>query len=369
MPRKLVLGKVKRVVVKMGTSTITDNGFISGRRISRLVADILDVIARGYEIIIVSSGAIGAGCGALGKKRENLTIPEKQALAAVGQTILINEYRRYFMKRGHDVGQILLTEDDVMHRRRFLNARNTFNSLLEMGIIPVVNENDSVVIKEIKFGDNDTLSAHVANIVEADLLIILSDVDGLYRQLSDASPVYEVYKIDEEIRKWAGGVGSEYGTGGMLTKLSAAEIIMKSGEIMVIANGKKKGVIGRILSGEKLGTFFIGNNTSMKSRKRWIAFNMKTRGRLTIDDGAVEALSRSKRSLLASGITGVEGRFDLGDAVEIVDLRRHPIGKGIVNYTRDELIQIRGRKTSEIKRILGSTYYDEVINRDDLILY
>jgi len=287
----------------------------------------------------------------------------------VGQTILINEYRKHFLKKGRDVGQILLTEDDVMHRRRFLNARNTFNTLLQMGIVPVVNENDSVVIKEIKFGDNDTLSAHVANIVEADLLIILSDVDGLYRTLSDSRPVYEVFRIDDEIRAWAGGVGSVHGTGGMQTKLRAAEIIMKSGEKMVIANGMKPGAINRILDGEKLGTFFIGNNLAMKSRKRWIAFSMKSYGRIVIDEGAVDALSNAKRSLLASGIVAVEGKFDLGDAVELVNARGAAVGKGIVNYTFKELDLIKGKKTGEIKKILGSTYYDEVINRDDLIIY
>jgi glutamate 5-kinase len=369
VPRKDLLKNVRRVVVKVGTSLITDNGAISGKKISSLVGDVVTLIHRGYEVIIVSSGAISAGAGALQRKRENISIPEKQAFAAVGQTILMNEYRRCFNNRGISVGQILLTEDDVKHRARFLNARHTFNALLELGVVPVVNENDSVAVKEIKFGDNDTLSAHVANIVEADLLVILSDIDGFYHDLSDGAPVEEIHRIDDTIRTEAGGSGSVHGTGGMSTKIRAAEIIIQSGEKMIIADGNVKGMLGMIMSGQRVGTLFTGRKKSLKSRKRWIAFNMKAAGRLNIDDGAVSALGELKKSLLASGITGITGVFEPGDAVEICSVSGELIGKGIVNYSNAELESIKGKKTKEIRSILGSGYYDEVINRDDMILF
>jgi len=369
VPRKNLLKNVKRVVVKIGTSIITENGTISTNRISTLVHDIVAVIRRGYEVVVVSSGSISSGAGALKRDREGLTIPEKQAMAAVGQIILMNEYRKCFQWEGLEVGQILLTEDDVNNRRRFLNARHTLNTLLGLGVVPVVNENDSVVVKEIKFGDNDTLSAHVANIVEADLLILLSDVNGFYRDLSDPEPVEEIFDIDDEVKRQAGGSGTVHGTGGMATKIRAAEITIRCGEKMIIANGRDENVLSRIVDGEKIGTIFVGRDQSLGSRKRWIAFSMRNSGKIQIDDGALRALRDNKKSLLPSGITDVSGKFDLGDAVEIVDGNDHPVGKGIVNYDVHELRLIMGKKTKEIRNILGGTYFDEVINRDDLIMY
>lgn len=369
MPRKELLKNVRRIVVKVGTSLLTENDAISERLILKLTTDINALIKKGYETVIVSSGAISAGAGALKKKRESLSIPEKQALAAVGQTILMNEYRKCFQKSGHDVGQILLTEDDVKNRKRFLNARHTFNTLFNMGVVPIVNENDSVVIKEIKFGENDTLSAHVANLVEADLLIILSDIDGFYWDLKDPAPVQEVNEITEEIKKRAGGAGSVHGTGGMFTKIKAAEIIIKSGEMMIIASGREEGILSRVMNGENIGTIFTNKSGGMRSRKRWIAFNMKSGGKITIDDGAVRAICEKKKSLLASGILEISGRFNMGDAVEVCNSEGVPVGKGIINYNNHDLALIKGKKTAEIKEILKSSYFDEAINRDDLIIY
>ena len=368
MPRKKFLKDAKTIVVKIGTSIITDNGVISKARITGLVSDIAALKNSGYQVVIVSSGAISAGAGALKMSRENISIPVKQAFAAVGQTILMNTWREAFLKAECEVGQILLTEDDVKDRRRFINARHTFSSLLEMGIIPIVNENDSVVIKEIKFGDNDILSAHVTNIVEAELLILLSDVEGFYNDLSDPEPVEEICEITKDVIARAGGSGSIHGTGGMLSKIRAAEVIIKCGEKMIIANGKVKGILSRIINGEKIGTLFIGNEP-LCSRKRWIAFNMKTAGKIVVDDGAEKALRQHKKSLLSTGVIDIEGRFHLGDAVEIVNKNGGIVGKGIVNYNFMELQTIKGKKTSQIKDILGSSYFDEVINRDDLILY
>jgi glutamate 5-kinase len=369
VPRSKRLKKVKRIVVKIGTSNITEDGAISPRRIAELSADIISLIRSGYQAVVVTSGAISAGADAMKRNRENLTIPEKQALASIGQTILMNEYGSCFSGAGIPVGQILLTEDDVKNRLRFINARHTFNSLMDMGVVPIVNENDSVATGEIRIGDNDTLSAHVANIVEADLLILLSDVDGFYRDLSDPEPVEEITEIDGRIRKMAGGAGSIHGTGGMMTKINAAEIVIKSGEMMVIANGRNKNVLSRIMKGEVLGTLFIGSAESMPSRKRWIAFNEKVKGAIFIDNGAVSAIRDRKKSLLATGITGVEGKFSQGDAVEITDGSGAAIGKGIVNYSAGELKKIKGKKSSEIRDVLGGTFFDEVINRDYMIIF
>ncbi len=360
---------VRRIVVKVGSSLITEDHSISTNRISRLVTDIITLAREGYQVVLVSSGAISAGSGAMDRRREQCTIPQKQALASVGQTILMNEYRKCFNWEGYEIGQILLTEDDVKHRRRFLNARHTLQSLLDMGVIPIVNENDSVVIKEIKFGDNDTLSAHVANIIEADLLILLSDVKGFYWDLDDDGPVEEIHEITEEVKRRGRGTSSRYGTGGMTTKIAAAEIIMRSGEMMIIANGNEDRVLGRIMKGEKIGTLFAGTHPTLKSRKRWIAFNVKVKGSIVVDEGAEKAITRSKKSLLAIGIDTVKGNFELGDAVDIENQSGHVIGRGIVNYNSGELRKIMGKKTAEVREILGATFYDEVINRDDMIIF
>ncbi len=367
MPRKELVSGVKTIVIKIGTSTITEKGLLSRKKISRIVSDISVLIKKGYSIVLVSSGAIAAGASTLNKSRTNLSIPEKQAFAAVGQSVLINEYRRAFGRRGINVGQLLLTEDDIRNRRRFLNARHALNSLLDLKVIPIINENDSVVIKEIKFGDNDTLSAHVSSLIDADLLILLSDVDGFYSDIKDAEPIDEVYEITEEIMKKAKGSASIYGTGGMYTKILAAEIIIRFGEMMIIANGSEKKVLERLMKGEKIGTIFVGKKT-LKSRKKWLSLR-KTGGVITIDEGAVKALQERKKSLLATGIVAIKGKFDMGDAVEINSVSGYAIGKGIVNYDYRELDQIKGRKTKEIKKILGSKYFDEVINRDDMIVY
>ncbi|MDY6967890.1 MAG: glutamate 5-kinase [Spirochaetota bacterium] len=356
------------MVVKVGTSSITENGIISKNRMSQLVSDIIAIMSLGYQVVIVTSGAISAGSGALEKRRENLTIPKKQAFASIGQTILMNEYRKLFLLDGFEVGQILLTEDAVNNRKRFLNVRYTINTLLELGVVPIVNENDSVAIDEIKFGDNDILSAHVANIVEADLLVLLSDIDGFYLNMDDPAPVEEICEINDEIIECAGGSRSIHGTGGMLSKIRAAEIVVRSGEMMIIANGLYENILCRIVSGEKIGTIFLSKDSSLSSRKRWIAFNSKVKGRVMIDEGAIKALCKRKKSLLSTGIKSLEGEFDSGDAVEIVDEKRDIIGKGLVNYNKDDLQKIIGKKSPEIRDILDGAFYDEVINRDDLIL-
>ncbi len=368
MSRKTFLKSVKRIVVKVGTTSLTEGGLISESKIRMLVDDIAGLCEKGYQIALVSSGAISAGAAAMGRKKNNLTIPEKQALASIGQSLLMNEYRKQFGRKSLHAGQILLTEDDVKNRKRFLNARNTFESLFEMGVIPIVNENDTVAVNEIKFGDNDTLSAHIASVIDAHLLVLLSDIDGFYRDLSDPSPLEHVNKITPEILKSAGDSGSGHGTGGMITKLKAADMILKCGEMMIIARGAERNILGRIMAGENTGTLFAGENARIPSRKKWIALR-KSRGEVIIDSGASEALISRKKSLLASGITAVNGSFDMGVAVEILESSGKAIGRGIVNYSSTELDTIKGKSTREIKEILGSKYFEEAVNRDYMVVY
>jgi len=354
-------------VVKIGSSSITESDIISSTKISKFASDIAELKKKGYEVAIVTSGAISSGAGVLKINRNNLSIPEKQALAAVGQAVLMNEYRKCFDKLGFNIGQILLTEDDMRSRKRFLNARNALDALFKMGVIPVINENDTVTVSEIKFGDNDTLSAHVFNLIEADLLILLSDIDGFYYELDDPEPVYEIFKITDDLRKRAGGAGTSHGTGGMLTKVNAAEMIMRFGGLMVVADGKESSILTKIMSGERKGTLFAGEKIKINERKKWISMR-KPRGSVIIDDGAVKALVAGKKSLLASGIVDISGKFDMGDIVEIDDIHNKIIAKGIVNYRSEELIIIKGKKTVEIKNLLNGHFFDEVINRDDMII-
>lgn len=367
MKRTDYLKNVKRIVVKIGTSTITVDDKISTVKIRKIADDISFLLESGLQVIIVTSGAISSGAGVLNLSRNHLTIPERQALAAIGQTQLMDKYRECFLKKNIHVGQMLLTEDDMRNRRRFLNARNTVNALLDLKVVPVINENDSVAVKEIKIGDNDTLSAHVLTLIEGDLLILLSDINGFYYDLKDPEPMYEIFKIDEDLKKRAGGAGSVHGTGGMITKINAAEMIMRFGGKMIIADGKEPDILKRIISGERIGSLFIGEDRRFNSRKKWISLR-KAKGSITIDDGAVKALVSGKKSLLATGITGVDGKFDMGDIIEIFNLKGNTVAKGIVHYNSEELDLIKGKRTDQIKSILGIKYFDEVINRDDLFI-
>ncbi len=368
MPRKKLIDKVKTLVVKVGSSSITEKGEISSKKIQKLVNDVMKIRAKGVFVVIVSSGSISAGIGILGHDRIGLTIPKKQAIASVGQTILMNEYQKAFQVHSVQVGQILLTEDDIQNRRRYLNARHTILAQKDLNIVPIVNENDTVVVKEIKIGDNDTLSAHVTSLINAELLVLLSDIDGFYWNLTDENPAEEINLITDKVFQSAGGTGSEHGTGGMYTKIKAAEYLLRLGEMMIIANGEEQNILSRIMKGEKKGTIFANENKPLTSRKKWIALK-SIQGKLFIDSGAVDAIKTNKKSLLSSGVIDISGNFEMGDLVEIFDQSNLRIARGIINYNNDELILIKGKKTSEIRNILGSTYFDEVINRDNLIVY
>lgn len=368
MPRSHLVKHVKRIVVKVGTSTVTTDGAVCEKQIRALSADIAALRENGYELVVVSSGAITAGITALKKNRNDLSIPEKQALAAVGQVDLLRAWQEALGHHGYAVGQILLTEDDLKNRRRFLNARHTLTALLSMNVIPIVNENDSVVVKEIQLGDNDTLSAHVTSLVHAELLILLSDVDGFYWNLDDPEPVEEISELTDEVFMRGGASRTSVGTGGMSTKLKAAREVTRFGDNMVIAHGRTPDVLSRIMKGEKIGTLFHGDERIMNSRQRWLSLSSGN-GRIIIDDGAVEALTKKKKSLLAIGVTEVSGTFGMGDLVEICTETGVCIAKGLVNYTNDDLNRIKGLKTCEIQAIKDISFYNEVIHRDDMVVY
>ncbi|MDR3562880.1 MAG: glutamate 5-kinase [Negativicutes bacterium] len=367
------LAEAKRIVVKVGTSTLTyGTGKLNLQQIEKLVRELSDLVNQGKEIILVSSGAVGAGMDRLGLKEKPKTIPEKQAAAAVGQGILMHTYEKLFGEYGQIVAQVLLTREDSVNRKRYTNSRNTLTTLLGMGVIPVINENDVVAVDELKIGDNDTLSAMVASIVDADLLIILSDVDGLYTDNPQTNPtarlITEITDITPEIEALAGGPGSVRGTGGMYTKIQAAKIAVNSGVVMTIASGSHSGVIREIVSGAEVGTIFLPRENRLQIRKRWLAFGARVRGSVTVDKGCERALLKGGSSLLAAGIKAVDGDFVHGNTIRILTTEGREIARGIANYNAEEARRITGAHTNEIAAILGSKPYDEVIHRDNLVL-
>lgn len=360
-----------RIVVKVGTSTLTHaNGQLNLGRMERLVRELADIHNQDIEVLLVSSGAIGTGANRMGLKQVPRTLPEKQALAAIGQGALLHMYEKFFAEYGKTVAQVLLTREDLDERMRYLNATNTLLAILGMDVIPIINENDTVVVEEIKFGDNDMLSSLIATIVNADLLIILSDVDGFYDhdpRVDDlAQLVNEVYEITTEMEGNSTNRGIAFSSGGMLTKLKGAKVCMASGIPMVIANSTERNVLRRILAGERLGTLFIPREEKLQARKKWIAFGTVLHGAVTIDTGAANALLKRGKSLLASGIVDVEGDFGRGTVVAVLGADGREIARGMVNYGAEEIRMIAGKRSSDIEKILGEKDYDEVIHRNNL---
>lgn len=367
------LQAARRIVVKVGTSTLTHpNGKLNFSRIEGLVRELADAVNSGKQILLVSSGAVGAGMDRLGWKEKPKTIPEKQAAAAVGQGILMHTYEKLFGEYGQIVAQVLLTREDSVNRRRYTNSRNTLLKLLEIGVIPIINENDAVSIDELKIGDNDTLSASVAAIVDADVLIILSDVAGVYSANPQTDPTArllpEIGDVTPEIEAMCGGAGTMRGTGGMLTKMAAARMAMNSGIVMVIASGSQDGVVQSVLTGKPIGTLFPPRQNRLQFRKRWLAFGARIKGRLTVDKGCAQALLSNGSSLLAAGIKGVEGSFEQGSTVSIVNQEGWEIARGLANYNTEDARKIMGAHTHEITKILGHKPYDEVVHRDNMVL-
>ena len=368
-----LVADAQKIVVKVGTSTLThSNGKLNLEQIERLVRQLSDLRNQGKDVVLVSSGAIGAGMGKLNLAERPRTIPEKQAVAAVGQGILLHIYEKMFSEYGQATAQLLLTKADMEHRQRFLNGRNTLLTLLKLGVIPIVNEIDTVAFEEIKFGDNDTLAALVGTLIDADLVILLTDIDGFYdgdpRKNSQAKRISVVETIDEQIEGLAGSVGSKFGSGGMATKVSAASIAVNAGIPLMIGHGAEPNIIRRLTSGEDVGTLFLPIEMKPHLRKKWIALGSHVGGRIVVDDGARDALLHKGKSLLPSGIVSVEGDFAAGDVVGIADLEGREFARGITNYSWLELNKIKGQKSKDICPILGYKDYDEVIHRDNLSL-
>jgi glutamate 5-kinase len=369
------LGRIRRLVVKVGSGLITTPAAgPDRRRIAALAADL--AAARGEpprEIVLVTSGAIATGMARLALSRRPRSMPETQAAAAVGQSALMRHYESAFKRHRLSVGQILLTAQDIGDRARYLNARNTLLALLGFGVLPIVNENDTVAVEEIKVGDNDNLSALVASLIEADLLVLLTDVDGLFTSNpavdAAARKLDTVESVTDDIARlvWAGaGVGA---VGGMVTKLQAAQKAATSGVPMIIANGRTEHVLERLLGGEPLGTYFAPKTDRLGARKRWIAFAVPPQGRLTVDAGAVRALTLGGKSLLPSGVVQVDGDFAAGEVVAVAgEADGKEFARGLVNFDAPELRQIRGAKTRDIEPRLGYKSFDEVIHRDNLVI-
>lgn len=362
------------LVVKIGTSSLTHpkTGDLALSTIAVLVETLSKLRRQGQRIVLVSSGAVGVGCGRLGLSERPRTMALKQAVAAVGQGRLMRIYDDFFTTLNQPIAQVLLTRGDLVQRQRYLNAYNTFQELLNLGVIPIVNENDTVAVDELKFGDNDTLSALVASLVEADWLFLLTDVDRLYsadpRQQPDAQPISVVNSIAELAQVQVGDRGSIWGTGGMATKITAAEIAGEAGVRTVITEGRSPVNIERILAGEALGTQFEPQPRPINARKRWIAHALVPTGKLYLDRGAVQAIAQLGKSLLAAGIVQVEGVFQSQDAVLLCDRNGQEIARGLVNYNSQELEKIQGRRSEEVPTILGYSGAETVVHRDNLVL-
>ena len=375
-PRKerQALRDVKRVVVKIGSSLLTNDGRgLDGRAIGSWVDQLVGLLARGIEPIVVSSGAVAEGMVRLGWHERPTELHELQAAASVGQSGLVQCWESHFSRHGIRSAQVLLTHDDLSSRRRYLNARNSLHTLTDMGVIPIINENDAISIKEIKLGDNDTLGALVANLMDADALILLTDQNGLYdadpRKNPKAKLIEEALADDERLDAVAGD-GGKLGTGGMATKLNAARLAARSGAMTVIASGREMNIIPRLLDGEKLGTLLKSADEPLTARKRWIMGQMQSRGTLVLDDGAVRHVCDNGASLLPVGVKALRGRFQKGDLVTCVDQQGRKIAKGLINFDRLEADRILGVSTEHIEERVGHEvdYHGELIHRDDLVL-
>ncbi len=370
MDSRPALKKARRIVVKVGTNALTNaTGRFHRAHFEQLASEIAEAAAE-REVVVVSSGAIALGVERLGLPAKPKDVPGKQACAAVGQSRLMRAWEEALHPR--PVAQVLLTHDDVQERRRYLNARHALERLLEQRVIPVINENDTVSADEIKFGDNDTLAGLVAGLVDADLLVILSDVDGLYeedpRQNPRAERIAYVSQLTKELLAKAGASGSKVGTGGMATKVRAAARATELGIRTVICAGLTAGRLGQVLAGEEVGTLFEAVTQKTKARAAWIAHALKARGRLTVDDGARRAVLERNKSLLPSGVRAVEGRFDKGDPVDIVGADGEAFARGLAAYDSNELQRIAGKKTSQIEAELGYRGLDEAVHKDDLVV-
>ncbi len=371
--RKDILTQVNRIVVKLGSYVLTTPTCKLDKKVfSDVVTCVSGIKQKGLEFILVTSGAIASGMGKLGLEKRPSLISREQAVAAIGQINLMGLYERLFKKHGIHTAQILLTHSDLGNRKSFLNARHTLNRVLEYGAVPIINENDTTVAEEIKFGDNDYLSSLIINLAQADLLIILTDIDGCYdrdpHDCPDARLIPLIENIDSRIEQFAMGTKSRIARGGMATKIKAAKTAASYGVATIIANGKTPGTLQKIIAGEEVGTLILPEQNKLTSRKHWIAFTLKPQGALHVDDGAKTAITENRKSLLPSGIVRVTGDFDAGEAVSCCDHRGTEFARGLSAYNASEINKIKGLKTCCIEKVLGHCSNIEVINRDDLVL-
>ena len=367
------LREAKRVVVKVGTSTLVrTSGKPDFRRMDRLVREIADLKNEGREMVLVSSGAIAIGMDSIGLRQKPAEIPARQALAAIGQSSLMTLYKKFFADYGQTAAQVLLTKENAARHHQYANSRNALLELLSMGAVPVINENDVVAVDEIKIGDNDTLSATVATLIDADALLILSDIDGLYtanpQEDKTARWLPEVAEITPAIERMAGGAGSSFGTGGMATKIEAAKIAVNAGATFVIAPSARDDVISAVLAGELVGTVFSAKEARLRQRKSWLAFGKRIAGDVVVDEGCEAAMRAHGSSLLAAGIVAVEGDFAAGTTVRVLSARQQEIARGIVNYSAAQIAKIAGRQSRDFASLIEGEIRDEVIHRDNMVL-
>ncbi len=372
--RQEIATAARTIIVKVGTRVLTRaDGALNQERVAALAEELHQLIATGRKVALVTSGAVGAGLGRLGLTRRPTELAKLQAVAAVGQSHLIETYDRGLRAHGHHAAQLLLTAEDLDDRTRYLNVRNTIRTLFEYGAVPIINENDTVSVDELRttFGDNDRLAAMVTNCIRAGLLVILSDVDGLYDgdpQNPKSQVIHTITRLEPAIYDLVRDKATGLSKGGMASKLEAARIATASGENVIIASGRQPGSLAKIIAGEVVGTLFVAQGSSLPSWKRWIGFTVQPRGTVVLDGGARKALVEQGRSLLAIGITEVAGPFKKGDVVSIRDHAGAEIARGLTNYNSDDLAQIKGRKTDDIAAILGACPYEAVIHRDNLAL-
>ena len=363
---------IRRIVVKVGSNVLTCPQGLNLPVIDALSQQIIQLERSGQEVILVSSGAMAAGVRKLAIERRPEAIPARQAVAAVGQAGLMLSWEKALARHQKKVAQMLLTAEDMTSRKRYLNARNTLNTLLDWGVLPIINENDTIMVDEIRFGDNDNLAAVITLLMDADILINLTDIDGLYdrdpRTHKDAELLAEIGTIGRDIERYAGDIPGALGTGGMRSKIKAARKVTVAGIPMIIANGKKPNVLADIFDGRPTGTFFKPKTERLSSRKCWLAFSLKPKGVIRIDAGAARALTTGGKSLLPSGIAAVSGQFNVGDPVQFAGPDGQVLGNGLVNYSAGDINKIKGLRSSDIAGCLGEKPYDEVIHRDNLVL-
>lgn len=371
--RRRFLDRAKRVVIKVGSAVLTTGEGLNHPVLDNLAREICALRQSGRQVILVSSGAVAAGRRKMALGDRPLTLREKQAAAAIGQSSLMRSYEKIFEQMGQKVAQVLLTHDALSHRDRYLNVRNTLFTLLDWGLIPIINENDTVSVEELRFGDNDALGAMVTNLTEADIFVCLTDVPGLFSANPltnpEARPVYTVTKIDGTVQAMVGNVQSALGTGGMGSKVKAAKMVSARGGCSFIGPGREPDTISRLFAGELVGTFFLPQEEKLASRKHWIAYTLRPQGSLVLDPGACKALLQGGKSLLPSGILEVRGKFGIGAPVHCLSEKGEPLAAGLVNYASADIDRIKGVKTSQIEKVLERAKdSDEIIHRDNLVI-